>query len=159
MNKPQATPQEFSVGSDSYTIPADRQYDREHHMWVQVDAAQGKMRVGMDTLGLAALGDLAYVTLKPVGTALQRGESFGTLEAAKMTGDLIAPVSGMIMTRNEETVRNPALVNQSPYMAGWLVLIEPSSWESESAQLVGDEDLPAWVEAELKRYREQGWID
>lgn len=149
----------MSNQTNSYEIPADRRYDREHHMWAQFDLASGDVRVGIDTLGLASLGDLAYVTLKDVGISVKRGESMGTLEAAKMTGDLIAPVSGTIVARNEATVSNPGLVNQSPYVDGWMVVIKPSDWENESAQLVSGDGLPAWVEAEIKRYMSQGWID
>lgn len=149
----------MSNQTNSYEIPADRAYDREHHMWAQFDSARGDVLVGIDTLGLASLGDLAYVTLKDVGKSVKRGESIGTLEAAKMTGDLIAPVSGVIVVRNDETVRNPGLVNQSPYVDGWMVVIQPSDWENESAQLVSGDSLPAWVESEVKRYRSQGWID
>lgn len=145
--------------TNSYEIPADRAYDREHHMWAQFDPASGDVFIGIDTLGLAALGDLAYVTLKDVGRSVKRGESLGTLEAAKMTGDLIAPVTGVIVARNDRTVSNPALVNQSPYVDGWMVVIKPSDWENESAQMVAQNDLPAWVETEIKRYRSQGWID
>lgn len=149
----------MSSQTNSYEIPADRSYDREHHMWAQFDSASGQVTVGIDVLGLESLGDLAYVTLKEVGKSVWRGQSMGTLEAAKMTGDLIAPVSGVIVARNDETVSNPALVNQSPYADGWMVVIQPSDWENESAQLVSGDGLPAWVESEIKRYRSQGWID
>lgn len=149
----------MSNKTDSYEIPADRAYDREHHMWAQVDSASGDVFVGIDTLGLASLGDLAYVTLKEVGAEVKRGQSMGTLEAAKMTGDLIAPVSGTIVARNDAAISNPALVNESPYADGWLVVVKPSEWENESAQLVSGDGLPAWVEAEVKRYKSQGWID
>ena len=145
--------------TNSYDIPADRAYDREHHMWAQYDSASGQVTVGIDTLGLASLGDLAYVTLQAVGMPVKRGESMGTLEAAKMTGDLIAPVSGVIVARNDNVVKNPSIVNQNPYSDGWMVVIKPSDWENESAQLVSDDGLPAWVESEIKRYRSQGWID
>jgi glycine cleavage system H protein len=159
MDHSQVALQEFRIGSDSNSIPADRSYDREHHMWARINSTQQQALVGIDALGLAALGDLAYVTLKNIGTTIQRGESFGTLEAAKMTGDLIAPVSGVITAHNAETIRNPSLVNQAPYEDGWLVVIKPTNWNYESAQLVSGDDLPAWIESEMKRYREQGWID
>ncbi len=149
----------MSNQTNSYEIPADRAYDREHHMWAQFDAASGDVLIGIDTLGLAALGDLAYVTLKDVGKSVKRGESLGTLEAAKMTGDLSAPVSGVIVARNNTAVSNPGLVNQSPYVDGWMVVIQPSDWENESTQLVSGDDLPTWVDSEIKRYRSQGWID
>lgn len=145
--------------TDSYEIPADRAYDRENHMWVQFDAASGDVFVGMDTLGLSALGDLAYVTLKDIGAQVKRGQSFGTLEAAKMTGDLVAPISGVIVARNDQIVTNPPLVNQSPYADGWMVVVKPSDWEAESNQLISGDGLPAWVQSEVQRYRDQGWID
>ena len=149
----------MSNQTNSYDIPADRAYDREHHMWAQYDSASNQVTVGIDTLRLASLGDLAYVTLQAVGMPVKRGESMGTLEAAKMTGDLIAPVSGVIVARNDSVVKNPSIVNQNPYSDGWMVVIKPSDWENESAQLVSDDGLPAWVESEIKRYRSQGWID
>lgn len=147
------------INKQDYPIPADRAYDRDHHMWAQFDIASGDVFVGIDTLGLASLGDLAYVTLKDVGKQVKRGESMGTLEAAKMTGDLIAPVSGVIVARNDKTVSDPSLVNQSPYVDGWMVVIKPSDWESESKQLVSGDDLPVWVGAEIARYRQNGWLD
>jgi glycine cleavage system H protein len=144
--------------SSPYHIPSDRHYDRESHMWAQFDSFSGHVVIGIDALGLSALGDLAYITLQAVGIPVQRGESIGTLEAAKMTGDLITPISGVIAARNENAVRNPMLVNETPYEEGWLVAIEPSDWTGESNALVTGDDLPAWVAAEIKRYQEQGWI-
>jgi glycine cleavage system H protein len=83
----------------------------------------------------------------------------GTLEAAKMTGDLTAPVSGLIVARNDRVVNNPALVNESPYVEGWMVVIQPSDWEAEAAQLISGDELPAWVESEIARYSQKGWLD
>jgi len=147
------------INEQNYPIPSDRAYDREHHMWAKYDTAPRQVIVGIDTLGLASLGDLAYVTLQAVGISVKRGESIGTLEAAKMTGDLTAPVSGVITARNDAVVNNPALVNQSPYDDGWMVVIKPSDWESESKQLVSGDDLLPWVGSEITRYRQKGWLD
>ncbi len=102
----------MSNQTNSYEIPADREYDREHHMWAQFDSASGDVFIGIDVLGLAALGDLAYVTLKDVGKSVKRGESLGTLEAAKMTGDLIAPVTGVIVARNDEILKSSGIARK-----------------------------------------------
>jgi glycine cleavage system H protein len=147
------------INEQDYPIPSDRAYDRERHMWAQLDTASGNVLVGIDALGLASLGDLAYVTLKNLGKQVKRGEAMGTLEAAKMTGDLTAPVSGLIVARNDRVVNNPALVNESPYVEGWMVVIQPSDWEAEAAQLISGDELPAWVESEIARYSQKGWLD
>lgn len=153
------TTTEFTIEKEIYSIPTDRFYDRESHMWAQFDPAKNQVTVGIDVLGLTALGDLAYVTLAPIGTSVVRGKSFGTLEAAKMTGNLSSPISGTIVARNESTISNPALINLEPYKNGWLVVLQPESWHEEAAQLISGDALPAWIDAELVRYRQHGWID
>jgi glycine cleavage system H protein len=142
----------------TYHLPDDRLYDGEQHLWVRRDGGTGQAAVGLDALGLAAMGDLAYVALHPVGTTVRRGEPIGSLEAAKMTGDLIAPISGVLVERNSAVLRDPTLINRDPYGAGWLVAIEPADWERESPALIAGAALPAWVAAETERYRTQGWI-
>jgi hypothetical protein len=44
-------------------------------MWASHDNITGNVTIGMDSLGLASLGDLAYVSLQPVGTKVTRGEA------------------------------------------------------------------------------------
>lgn len=141
----------------TYSFPPDLHYDRATHLWVRDDGAT--LTLGLDALGLESLGDMAYVTLQAVGVPARRGQAIGTLEAAKMVGDLIAPVSGVIAARNEDVLRDPGLVNRDPYGAGWLARIAPSAWAGESAELVSGVQISAWVVEEIKRYRSQGWIE
>ncbi len=142
-----------------YEFPDDRYYDATNHQWALLDPAGGHVLVGIDSLGLEALGELAYISLKSTGTSVRRGESIGTLEAAKMTGDIFAPVSGTLVARNERVLRDPLLINGDPYNEGWIVTIDPSDWEAESTELVHGPALLAWVETEIERYRAQGWVD
>ncbi len=75
-----------------------------------------------------------------------------------MTGDIIASVSGILIGRNESVLRDPSLVNRDPYDKGWVVSIDPTEWKKEAAALVSGDAIPVWVEAEVERYRKQGWI-
>jgi len=143
---------------DRGQFPRDRAYDREHHMWAMRDR-EGRIRIGIDVLGLESLGDLAYVSLCAVGERIERGKAMGNLEAAKMTGDVIAPISGRVVSRNDAAIADPRIVNEDPWSRGWLLCIEPSDWDTESAQLLADDALDAWVDAEIARYRREGWID
>ncbi len=139
-------------------FPKDRHYDRTNHMWAQKDSDTGRVLVGMDALGVKSLGDLAYIALPPPGERVGRGKASGTLEAAKMTGELIAPVSGTVIKRNEDVLRNPSLVNRDCYGKGWLLAIEPVDWKKESAELIHGDAIESWGKAEVERYRQQGWI-
>jgi glycine cleavage system H protein len=144
--------------STNFHIPDDRYYDGANHLWAKIDSTTGRVIIGIDELGLQALGDLVYITLKEVGTPVKCGEAVGTLEAAKMTGDIIAPASGILIGRNESVLRDPSLVNRDPYDTGWIVSLDPTNWKKESTTLVSGAAIPEWVAAEVERYRKQGWI-
>ncbi len=145
--------------TQTYHFPDNRYYDDANHMWAKWDEAANRVVVGIDALGLEALGEIAYISLQAVGIPVQRGNSIGVLEAAKMTGDVVAPISGTLVARNEPVMRDPSMVDDDPYGAGWLVAIEPNDWQTEAAELIHGPQIPGWVEAEIERYRSQGWID
>jgi glycine cleavage system H protein len=106
------------------------------------------------------MGDIAYVSFEPVGTRAQSGDPVGSIEAAKMVAPLLAPISGVIVKRNDVLARTPHLINEHPYAEGWLLVLEPTRWAEESkALLSGAHHVQAFLQEELKRYREQGWID
>ncbi len=140
-----------------YSFPPGLYYDRSTHIWVRHENATAT--IGLDALGLESLGDMAYISLQAIGFPVRRGEPLGALEAAKMVGDLVAPVSGTITARHEAVLRDPSLVNRDPYGEGWLLQLAPSDWARESGELVHGDGLTAWVEAEIERYRSQGWIE
>jgi len=142
----------------SYEFPENLFFDKKHHVWC-LPESDLLIRIGIDPLGLASLGDLAYLSLNPNGSKVSLGKPMGMLEAAKMTGELIAPVCGEIVERNQVVLNDPFQVNSDPYGAGWLAVIESESWNEDSKQLVTGEEVIAWSKEELKRYREQGWID
>ncbi len=78
-------------------------------------------RVGITDFAQGALGDVVFVELPPVGTALKAGESFGVVESVKSVSDLFSPVSGTVAAVNTELVSQPELINTDPYQAGWLI--------------------------------------
>lgn len=135
----------------SFEIPRDRHYNGAHHLWVQHDQASGRVRIGVDAIGLDALGELAYIGIEGCGTTVAAGGALGSLEAAKMTTSIVSPVAGMVVSRNETVLEDPQLVNRDPYGAGWLVEIEPADWQRDAASLIQGEAIGPWVESELAR--------
>ena len=135
----------------SYDLPTDRHYDRQSHLWACRDAETGRVRVGIDAIGLDALGELAYVALRDIGAAVERGAALGTLEAAKMTTSIAAPVAGEIVARNDAVLADPLTVNRDPYGAGWLVEIEPADWAADASALVGGDAIAGWAATERER--------
>lgn len=122
-------------------LPSDRNYDGESYLWVKPDNDNGKLHVGVGSPAIESLGELAYLTLAEPGTRVSRGESIGSMEAAKMTGEIVSPVSGTVVDRNDSALENPRMVSTDPYGAGWLVAIDPISWHKESNELHDSDTL------------------
>jgi glycine cleavage system H protein len=105
-------------------IPDELRYTAEHE-WV-ADADNGRVRVGITDFAQDALGDIVFVQLPEVGTAVNASEPFGEVESTKSVSEIYAPVTGTIVARNEMLADAPELINNDPYGAGWLVEIEPA---------------------------------
>lgn len=137
-----------------YELRLDRSYDPLTHLWVQ-DIGGGRARVGFDALTADTYGALAQLAMSPVGTSVQRGDQFGSLEAAKFVGPLTAPVCGVITAINADVLADPETVLRDPYGLGWLAefaLSDPAS------DLVDGEDARSWFAREVAAYRDKGLV-
>jgi glycine cleavage system H protein len=79
------------------------------------------VRIGITSYAQEALGDIVFVTLPAVGTALDAGQALGEVESTKSVSDVYAPVACTVSAVNEALDANPELVNADPYGEGWLV--------------------------------------
>jgi glycine cleavage system H protein len=102
--------------------PEDLKYTAEHE-WVKADG-DGPVRVGITDFAQDALGDIVYVQLPEVGSAVRAGDACGELESTKSVSDLFAPVNGTVTAVNESLADQPDLVNTDPYGEGWLLDID-----------------------------------
>ena len=101
-------------------FPKELKYTKDHE-WIRVDGEVGV--VGITDYAQGELGDVVFVELPAVGTKLEQGKQFGTIEAVKTVSDLYAPVSGEIIELNDKLKDSPEVVNKDPYSGGWMVFI------------------------------------
>lgn len=102
------------------------------------------VRVGIDDYSQASLGDIVHVELKPQGTHVLVGESFGQIEATKSVCSLDAPVSGIIVHVNDAVQSSPSIVNADPFGSGWLAEIAPDNL-SELSSLMDVQAYKAYI--------------
>ncbi|GAA4026591.1 glycine cleavage system protein GcvH [Arthrobacter methylotrophus] len=100
-------------------VVAELQYSDEHE-WAARDAGSNIASVGISAVATDALGDIVYVDLPEVGSAVTSGETCGEVESTKSVSDLYSPVTGEITEVNSAVVDDPALINNDPYGAGSL---------------------------------------
>ncbi len=102
-------------------FPVNLKYTKDHE-WIRIEGLTGV--VGITDYAQGELGDVVFVELPAVGTKLQQGKQFGTIEAVKTVSDIYAPVTGEIVEINAALKDSPEVVNKEPYTAGWMVKIK-----------------------------------
>lgn len=104
-------------------VQSGLRYSAEHE-WINDESPAV---VGVSEVAADALGEVVYVDLPAIGTALTAGEACGEIESTKSVSDLFAPVTGEVVEVNEAVVADPSLVNSDPYGAGWLFKVTVQS--------------------------------
>ena len=119
--------------------PEDLKYTAEHE-WVSMDDSAGDgVRGGITDYAQQALGDIVYVSLPEVGEKVAAGSVVGEVESTKSVNELYAPISGVVVARNDSLESAPELINSDPYGDGWIVEIQPSDPEQIDALLDADD--------------------
>ena len=101
-------------------VPQDLQYTAEHE-WILVDGDTAT--VGITAYAAEKLGDVVFVELPAVGSAVAEGKVVGEIESTKSVGELFAPVNGTVAAINDDVVAAPELVNSDPFGEGWLIKV------------------------------------
>lgn len=127
---------ETTIDKFIFKVATDRAYSPEG-IWVLEEEGGNRVRLGVSDYQQQLNGDMAFVHLHPVGTALRRGDEFAEVETIKATSSLLSPVSGRIVEINANLKRTPELVNQDPYGQGWLVVLDVSDLSADRAALLG----------------------
>ena len=116
-------------------VPEDLLYTKTHE-WARRDG--GDVSVGITSHAQEELRDVVFVELPKVGRTVKQGEAVAVIESVKAAFDIYAPLSGSISRINEAVAKNPQLVNQDCYGAGWLFAVTPSNVKEFSGLMTAD---------------------
>jgi glycine cleavage system H protein len=118
--------------------PETYRYTKEHE-WI--DAAAGK--VGITDYAQGTLGDIVFVDLPKVGSKVEKGKVFGSVESVKAVSDLYSPVTGTVLEVNQELATAPEKINSDAHEA-WILKVELAD-PSEVEQLLNAADYEKFV--------------
>lgn len=124
-------------------LPQNLKYTKEHE-WISLEGDHAV--VGITAFAQGELGDIVFVEIETEGETLEKGETFGTIEAVKTVSDLFMPVGGKVLEVNPELESAPELVNKDAYGAGWLIKISISD-AAELDELLSAEEYQAMLES------------
>lgn len=98
--------------------PKEFHFTKDHE-WVKVEGDEAT--VGITDFAQKQLGDVVYVELPGVGTALDVHQTIGVVESVKAVSDIYSPVSGEVTAVNEGLNDAPEKLNLDPHGQGWII--------------------------------------
>jgi glycine cleavage system H protein len=140
---------EMTADKFTFRVATDRLYSPEG-VWILPEPDGKRVRVGLSDYPQQHNGDVAFANVKPVGTKLAQGDLFAEIETIKAMVDLHMPISCTVVEVNTALNMSPESINQSPYEAGWLAVIEPSAWDADRSKLLGPAAFFALMQAQVQ---------
>jgi glycine cleavage system H protein len=106
------------------SVPENLKYASSHEWCLAND--DGTYSVGITHHAQDALGDIVFLELPKLGLSVSAKSTCAVVESVKAASDIYAPLSGEIVSINEELTNSPELINSAPYDS-WFFKIKPSA--------------------------------
>ncbi|MCX8117775.1 MAG: glycine cleavage system protein H [Desulfobacterota bacterium] len=110
-------------------------YFHKGHAWAKPGEGN-EVKVGLDDFTQQVMGDIEGIEVPPVGSQLKQGEVAWKLRKGKRQLKQLAPLGGTVVAVNEKVVKDPSLLNLSPYEKGWILKIRPKAFSEELPELM-----------------------
>jgi glycine cleavage system H protein len=117
-------------------VPTNLKYTQDHE-WALIEGEYAL--IGITDYAQSQLGDIVFIELPAIGTAIQQGASLGTIEAVKTVADVFAPLSGEVVEVNTALKDAAELMNKDPYGEGWFARLKLTN-PAEVANLLNPAD-------------------
>ncbi|KAI9783260.1 MAG: glycine cleavage system H-protein subunit [Geoglossum umbratile] len=121
----------------------EKKYTKEHE-WVELSPDGTIGTIGITAHAAYALGDIVYVELPALQAVLKAGDTLGAVESVKSASDIITPVSGTVVERNDVLEERPGVLNQGPEAEGWIVRVRVED-RAEVEGLMGKEEYARYA--------------
>jgi len=102
-------------------FPDDLLYSREH-VWVRVDGDYAT--IGITDYAQEKLGEILSIELPETDSDVERDEPFGSIESSKASIELVSPVTGEVVSVNEDLTDDIGIINSDPHDTGWMIVVE-----------------------------------
>jgi glycine cleavage system H protein len=135
------------VKVDGYEVPEGLYYSKDFE-WIKIEGE--KIRMGITDYAQKQLREIVYAELPAAGTEVKQNEPYGTVESVKAVSDLVSAASGTIEEVNEEVQSKPEILNEDPYVKGWLLVVKPANLQAELPNLMDFNKAVEWHKSQGK---------
>lgn len=141
-----------NLTANSLKIPQGLFFSRLH-TWTHLEKT-GVAKVGLDDLLLHITGEVKFNQRIKSGEIVKKGDLLAEIDHKGKLLKIYSPISGEIMEANSMLSNSPELLNEDPYVKGWIFKVKPSSWVADTNSYFLAEDATTWATQELERFKD-----
>lgn len=141
-----------SLTASALQIPQGLFFSR-YHTWAHLERS-GEAKVGLDDLLMHLTGEVTFTWVKASGERIKKGDLLAEISHKGKPLKIYSPISGEVVEANSALSVTPGLLNEDPYVKGWMYTIKPSSWVADTNSYFMAEDASRWAVQELERFKD-----
>ncbi|MGB2958320.1 MAG: glycine cleavage system protein H [Bacteroidota bacterium] len=100
-----------------------KRYVHPGHAWART-TEDGYVVVGVDDFTQSLMGEITAVSMPRLLGRVFQGKASWELVHGGRSLRMVSPVTGWVVEKNEAILRDPSLINSSPYGEGWLLKLK-----------------------------------
>jgi len=118
----------------------------EEHIWIKPDDSQEKAVIGLTDYGQERIGAISSIDLPETGDEFVETDCFATVENSMgEVTELFCPISGRVLSANDQLIDSPEIINDDPYDDGWLMVLAVAQ-PQELDDLMNPDEYEKFVE-------------
>lgn len=115
------------------------------HTWV-LDEGRQNARIGLDSFGANLVGKIDRVEVVGLNRWVRQGQKVCTITRDGVTADLLSPVEGVIISVNNDVLKDPTLLTKDPYKNGWICVIKSPEIATNLNNLLQGQLVAPWMQ-------------
>ena len=118
-------------------VPCPAKYYRLGYASWAAEENAGSILIGVTDLFLKTIEGIEEIELQKIDEEIIQGNQCASLKSKDgLAHTVLSPVTGRIIERNEEVLKDVSILEKDPYFNGWFYRIIPSESEYELKQLI-----------------------
>ncbi len=120
------------------------------HSWANNEGRQNA-RVGLDSFAANLLGKVDRIEVAGLNRWVRQGQRIATITSGDLSIDLVSPLEGVVISVNQDVIKDPNLAVKDPYKDGWIAVIKAPEIEINLKNLVQGGMVLPWMQNSLRR--------
>jgi glycine cleavage system H protein len=123
------------------------------HTWVMRESGDNA-RIGLDKFAADLVGKIDRIEVADPSRWIRQGQPLVTIHSDGTSFDLLSPVEGVVMSVNDDVVKNPALATTDPYHDGWIAVLRSPDLRTNQRNLLQGPMVAPWMHYSVSRLKE-----